>query len=377
MRDDEGAPLTLRVEHACNSRREYGRRVTREVAIVRDITSDGSDAAAQAQLWANAFGELGFAIRHLGIDPAAAVDAPTLEPTLERTLESGLEGCALALAANVCSVPTHPHVSTVATALGAYASHGGRVIFHHHDLPWDPGVVARDDMTLPPRIAGAVHIGSSLRARRDLHAHGYAPALAVHDHFDFDAPTGAREGTRAALGFAPDEIVLYQPTRATRNTNVAGAVRFVTALHGAIPKQTLRYWLRGPVADDVAPTVARLLDRCPVPVTIGDDADRRDTFAASDVVLLPSTWDPTGASAVESIIADRPCVVGQFPVLGELHAVGLRFFAIGEPVELVKFLSRPDTRLADVNLRRARLSFSAEHLPSKLADVLMSMELDT
>src|SRR6185312_11328707 len=124
-------------------------------------------------------------------------------------------------------------------------------------------------------------------------------AVAIHDHFDFDAPPADRTATRTALGFADDEIVLHQPTAATRNANVAGAVRFLTALHAAIPKQPLRYWLRGPIDDDVAPTVERLLARCPVPVTIGAAPPaRRDAYAASDVLLVPSTWDPSGAAAV-------------------------------------------------------------------------------
>ena len=144
-----------------------------------------------------------------------------------------------------------------------------------------------------------------------------------------------------------------------------------------IPNLPLRFWLEGPIDDAVASTVARLLDRCPVPVTVGDaNVDRRAAYAACDAVLLPSTWDPTGAGAIESIIADRPCVVGSFPILGELQAIGLRFFHLDEPAELVKFLARPERRLLDVNHRRARLSFGAEHLPAKVAEVLMAVEPD-
>ncbi|HEY3833051.1 MAG TPA: hypothetical protein VGO03_12220 [Acidimicrobiia bacterium] len=343
--------------------------MTRAVAMLRYLQTETEDVAAQAELWANAFGELGYAIRrvdHNDVIHNRDADA----------IVSAIDGCAVVVAANVCSVPASPHVSTIANALQAHAARGGRVIFHHHELPWDPGWSERADDTLPPRAHGAAHIGVSLRARRDLQAHGYTSAFAIHNHYDFDAPVGERDATRAALGFDDDEIVLYQPTAATRNTNVAGAVRFVSALHAAIPKQRLRYWLRGPVHDDVASTVERLLERCPVPVTFSDaPPDRRDAIAASDVVLVPATWDPSGSAAIEAIIGERPCVVGTFPVLGELQAIGLRFFSVAEPVELVKFLARPNGRVADVNLRRARLSFAAEHLPAKLADVLMAFEI--
>jgi hypothetical protein len=343
--------------------------VARDVAVVRDLQVETDDVAAQAEHWSNAFGELGYAMRQADHnDVIHKGDADAIAATFD--------GCAVVVAANVCSVPASPRALIVANALAIHAARGGRVIFHHHALPWDPGWSDHDADGLPPRADGAAHVGASLRARRDLQAHGYASSFAIHDHFDFDAPAGARDATRAALGFGDDEIVLYQPTAANRNTNVAGAVRFVTALYAAIPQQPMRYWLRGPVHDDVAPTVARLLERCPVPVTISDAGpDHRDAFASSDVVLLPSTWDPSGATAVEAIVAGKPCVVGTFPVLGELQAVGLRFISIAEPIELVKFLARPDTRIAEVNLRRARLSFSSELLPTRLAELLMAMEI--
>lgn len=339
-----------------------------EVAVLRDPASQDDDVVIQTKLWTNALGDLGFAIRH--VDDA-------LESGDDDELTRALDGCALVLVENLCSVPESALTPTVTAALAQHAARGGRVVFHHHALPWDPGWAERDAQHLPPRIDDAVHVGVSLRARRDLHAHGYEHVLAIHDHFDFDA-TGDRDATRAALGFSDDEIVLCQPTAATRTTNVAGAVRFVTMLHGAIPKQSLRYWLRGPIADDVAPTVGRLLERCPIPVTIGGPpVARRDALAACDVALVPSTWDASGAAAVESTIVRRPCVTGPFPVRGELQAIGLRFFDLDEPIELVKFLARPDSRVLDVNLRRARLSFGAEHLPAKVADVLMTMGFAT
>src|SRR4051812_4740034 len=150
-----------------------------------------------------------------------------------------------------------------------FAARGGRVVLHHHDLPWQLDVADRAHERELPRVTSAVHVGISLRARRDMQARGYTPAVTIHEHYDFDAPPGDREATRARLGFRDEEILLYQPTGATRNTNVAGAIRFLRALDGVVKNRPMRFWLRGPIDDDVAPTIERLLEHCPIPLTIG------------------------------------------------------------------------------------------------------------
>jgi hypothetical protein len=338
----------------------YGRRVARHAAVLVDPLFASDDARRQTEIWTRALDTLGFSTQVVDVAPMSAAE-----------VAQAIEGCALALVENVCSVPANPaSAHAVVNALAAFAETGGRVLFHHHDLPWQPGWADQPDLGLPPRLRGATHIGVSLRAQRDLHARGYSPVVALHDHFDFDAPVGDRIRTRTALDFGDDEIVLYQPAGATRTTNVAGSIRFVRALAGVIKNRPLRYWLRGPIDDDVAATVAQLLEHCPAPVTIDADVDERDALAACDVVLHPSTWDASGATVVKSVIARRPCVVGPFPVLGELRAIGLRGFELDEPLELVKFLAKPSDVLFDVNARRARLSFDAAELPGKIGEVL-------
>jgi hypothetical protein len=305
---------------------------------------------------------LGFAVRRVG---AAAHE-----------LEHALDGCELVVVDNVCAMPAHVRTETD-RAIEAIASRGHHVVFHHRELPWQPGSARHDSESEPPRTAGALHTTVSLRARHELYARNYRPVAVIHDHFDFDVPSDAgaatRAITRAAHGFADGEIVLYQPTAATTNTNVAGAVRFAGALHAIIPNQPVRYWLRGPIDADVARIVEQLLERCEVPVTIGTSAAATDAFAAADAVLVPSTWDSSGNVAIAAIVARRPCVVGTFPVRGELEAVGLRFFGLDEPVELVKFLARPDDRRLDTNLRRARLSFNVEDLPAQIDAALTAV----
>src|SRR5438093_1078255 len=66
---------------------------------------------------------------------------------------------------------------------------------------------------------------------------------------DIDAPTGDRDAARAELGFAADELVVLQPTRAIPRKNVPGGFRFAEALAGFVPDRPVVYWLTGPAED--------------------------------------------------------------------------------------------------------------------------------
>ena len=59
----------------------------------------------------------------------------------------------------------------VAAALAGYT---GRVVMHHHDLPWQRRHLAHNGADLPPRHEGALHATINLRSRRELEARGFA-----------------------------------------------------------------------------------------------------------------------------------------------------------------------------------------------------------
>jgi len=109
-----------------------------------------------------------------------------------------------------------------------------------------------------------------------------------------------------------------------------------------------------------------VLERSPVPVTVGRVTDAAAAYAASDAVVFPSTWEGFGNPTIETIAAQRPLAVFPYPVLGEITAYGLRYFDLDDAGALARFLRTPDPNLFATNLRRARANFSVTDLPAAI-----------
>lgn len=338
----------------------------------------GDDGVAvEARKWADALEKLGFEVRRLAgelsgpardgdvVLPGLALGAAP-EPPKPAEIAAAIDGSDLVVLENICSLPVNPDASR-AVAL-AVAAHDGRVVMHHHDLPWQRTNFRELEAEFPPRVPGALHLTVNHRSRRELQARGFESAATVHNRFDLDSPPdpSRRDATRAELGFEPDDVVLLQPARAIPRKNVPGGLRFATALQTALPDRRVRYWLSGPAEDEYGPILERVLDRSGVPTTMGRAPAAVDAYAASDAIVFPSTWEGFGNPTIESIAARRPLAVFRYPVIGEITAYGLRYFDLDNADALARFIRDPDERLLDTNLRRARANFSIADLPAAL-----------
>jgi mannosylglucosylglycerate synthase len=346
-------------------------------AVVVSFRLGGSDGVAvEARKWAWALGELGFDVRRVAgaieddgqpddaLLPGLALGANGIDDT---DVVAALDGADLVIVDNLCSLPLN--IEAARSVARVAATHRGRVLFRHHDLPWQRRHLADLGTGFPPRIDGALHATINLRSRRELEARGYAGATTVHNFFDLDPAPGERDTTRAAFGFADDAFVVLQPSRAIERKNVPGAVRLAAHLDHVMADRTVHLWIAGPAEDGYADTLARIVERSTAPVTIGRAPRVADAYAACDLVAFPSTWEGFGNPVVESIAARRACVAFPYPVLAEILAAGVRCFSTEQPDVLTRFLSEPQARREtyfDVNLRRARISFSLSELPATI-----------
>ncbi len=106
-----------------------------------------------------------------------------------------------------------------------------------------------------------------------------------------------------------------------------------------------------------------------------DGFDIHDGYAASDVVVVSSTWEGFGNPVLESVTHRRPLAVSSYPVLEEIRAFGFQFFDLKETTSLSTFLDDPDEALLEHNRELVRQHFNLIDLPAQISPILASLGL--
>ena len=112
-----------------------------------------------------------------------------------------------------------------------------------------------------------------------------------------------------------------------RLTEVKG-VRQLAAAWGAVATQRAGAWLvvlgAGELEQELRETFARSegADRVVMRTEFIDEEERIAHYAASDVVVVPSTYEPFGLVAAEAMACGKPAVVGAQGVVGFPRASG-------------------------------------------------------
>ncbi len=348
----------------------------------------GTDGVSvEAAKWEWALRELGFEIRRIAGDFAdglrpddtwlafLAIDPPvgaTVEPD---ALAAALAGADLVVVENLCSLPLNVEAAT-ATA-DVLARHDGRVLFHHHDLPWERPSLADGD-AFPPRRPNSLHVTINQQARDALSAREIE-SVVVRNAFDLDPLPGDRVRTRQAFGFADSDLVVLQPTRAIPRKEVGAGIAFAESIRTSIrsddPDRIVRFWITGPAEDGFDADLARLIDATSIPVTVGRAPSPADAYAAADIVVLPSSWEGFGNPVIEAIIADRPLAAARYPVLLELLDLGLAIPGLDDPPAIARQVGRPDPN-SEPNHACLRAHFDLVDLPDRIRAALTAIGWD-
>jgi glycosyltransferase involved in cell wall biosynthesis len=341
----------------------------------------GADGVAvEARKWEWALRELGFAVRRVAGElddapragdaalPFLAIDPPEDATPTPDELAAALAGADLVIVENLCSLPINPDASDLAATV--LDRHHGRVVFHHHDLPWQRAGLPTPP-NVPSRRANSLHVTINDHSRLQLENRGFE-AVTLRNAFDLDPVRGDRDGTREAFGFAPTDVVLLQPTRAIPRKNIPAAIEFAAELARREPGRNLRLWITGPAEDGYDDVFARLVAESPVQVTVGRAASAPDAYAAADLVLFPSTWEGFGNPVIESIAHRRPIAVGHYPVLDELRGFGVHLLSVDDVEGVRDWLRAPDPTVLEANVERVRPHCSLPDLPRRIDDAFRS-----
>jgi hypothetical protein len=254
-------------------------------------------------------------------------------------------------------------------------------VLHHHDLAWQRPETAHVT-ELPPRLPGAVHVAINDFSRQELAERGIE-AVTVRNAFDLTAEPGRGPEMRAALGVAPADLLVLQPTRAIARKNIPAALRLAEGLARHLgPDRPVWYWLPGPAEDGYAATLAGVVAAASLPVLRrhpghvalpGGPGNMADAYTACDLVVFPSTdGEGFGQPVIESVWARRPLAVATYRALDEILAFGFSFLPAGDPRAVAEALSRPDPGVAERNLDLARKHFSLEALVERLGNLISS-----
>jgi glycosyltransferase involved in cell wall biosynthesis len=333
------------------------------LAIVSFRLGAADGVSTEAEKWRRALESLGLTVTTVAGEGVADRLVPGLGLTAHEApereeLAKALGDADVVVVENACSLPMNPAATDVLTDV----LRGRRAILRHHDLPWQRDRFADFD-GIPPDDPRWLHVTINELSRGELAARGIT-ATTIPNTFDTDAAAGDRDRARAAVGVAADETLLVQPTRTIGRKNVAAGVALADAL-GAT------YWLLGPTEEDYDDELSHILDGAAGRTIFGRPPDLAiaDVYAASDAVVLPSTWEGFGNATVESAIHRRPLAIHPYPVAREIAAYGFRWFPVHDPEPLRAWLKAPDDTVLELNHAIAARHFSLE----KLRDALKSL----
>jgi glycosyltransferase involved in cell wall biosynthesis len=346
-------------------------------AVLLSYRLGGRDGVSvEAGKWQWALETLGFASRRVAgefEDDLAVGDIclPFLGREHRPGVASDVSAVSLAIAdadlvvvENLCSLPLN--VDAALAAAAALDRISARVVFHHHDLPWER-TEFESYTEFPPHRPNSLHVTISDQAASAL-AHRGLESVTIRNAFDLDVTPGRRDTTRRRLGFAPEDIVVLQPTRAIERKDVGRGVRLAEQLALDLTGRRVRYWLTGPAEDGYATTLAGVLGTAQISTTHAPTQEVADAYAASDLVVMPSRWEGFGNPVVEAMVALRPVASAPYPVLRELVELGLQVLPIDDPGAVARFVEAPDVDVLWENRAVVARELSLADLPRRLTE---------
>jgi glycosyltransferase involved in cell wall biosynthesis len=339
-------------------------------AIASFRLGEPDGVSVEAAKWAKSLSRLGWTVRTIAGQGCADVLVPGLginesEPPDPLRVQQALDGADVVIVENMLSLPLNAKAADILVDVLS----GRPAVLHHYDLPWQhPGMA--HPAVWPPDDRCWQHVTINERSKREL-----TERAILADTIPLTLPdplqAGNRSRVRRMLRITPDRWLVLQPTRAIARKNVPAGLALAEQLNAT-------YWLTGPAEDGYRPMLDELLRaaRCPVIRGLPPRLSMADAYAAADVIAFPSTWEGFGLPLLEAAVYRRPLVIGDYPILRELHGLGFHWFTVDQLEQLRAFLLRPDQALLDVNERIARRCFSTDVLDQALATLLAKMELE-
>ncbi len=340
------------------------------IALVSFRLGGTDGVSIEAAKWQRALQSLGHHVVTIAgegdcdiLVPGLAINAAV--PPSHKQLDVALANVDLVVVENVISLPLNEGARDALYRV----LENRAAIFHHHDLAWQREHLAH--LEGPRDSPTWYHVTINDLSRRELKERGI-DAVTIRNSFDCDPPRGNRETTRQKLGVRHDTRLLVMPTRAIPRKNVRGALQLARDLHAVL-------WMLGPVEDGYDEELTLLLHEFADVEVLRENTptDIHDAYAASDLVVMASTWEGFGNPVLESVTHQRALALNHYPVAHEILDFGFSFFTLDDIEEIEAYLSGGDKDFLRRNLTIARQHFNEADLAPQLNEILFSMGLGT
>lgn len=306
---------------------------------------------------------------------------------------------------NALAIPMNIPLGLAITEL--IAETGIPTLAHHHDFAWERDrfrVNAVADIltaAFPPRLPSIRHAVINLEAQRQLAHQCGLSSVVVPNVFDFAQPAPGvddyNRDLRSALGIAPEEIMLLQPTRIIARKGIEHTLELASRLHRpgrpvvvVIPHQELDEgdaYAQRVLAYAESLGVRTIVRSDRIALTRGRTGTGEgakvyslwDLYLHCDFVSYPSLYEGFGNAFVEAVFFNKPICVNRYSVYREdmeplgFQVVTMDGYITDEVVrEVEQLLGDPAecAKRAETNREIAARNFSYEVLESRLRELL-------
>jgi mannosylglucosylglycerate synthase len=320
----------------------------------------------ETQKWINAFHTLGHTTVTVAgegradvLIPGLAIDAE-VDPDVD-ALARVVDSADLVVVENLAALPLNLDAQDAVYRVLADRA----ALLRHHDLPWQRPHL--EHLEGPQNLGPWAHVTINDISRIELRRRGII-ATTVPNHFDCDPPEGRRELMRQSLHLAPTARLVLQPTRALQRKNVGAALRLTEQLGGI-------FWLLGNAEDGFGNALEMILQTSMTGVRRGLPAGATidDAYAASDLVVMPSTWEGFGNPVIEAVAHRKPLARYRYPVMAEIEEHGFSFFDLDDVDGIAAALADPFAESLEKNHAIARANYDLSLLPGRLEPILASL----
>jgi len=244
-------------------------------------------------------------------------------------------GIELLIAQNALAIPMNIPLGLALTEF--IAETGFPTIAHHHDFFWERKRFLVNcvwdylNMAFPPHLPSIRHVVINSSAANQLSLRTGISSLLIPNVMDFDHPPPpldeyARD-VRPALGVAPDEKMLLQPTRVVQRKGIEHAIELVHRLD--MRARLVISHAAGDEGDAYEHRVRDFADLLDVPTNFVSDIIKEqrgtaqdgrkiytlgDVYPHADLVTYPSDIEGFGNAFLEAIYYRRPIIVNNYSI---------------------------------------------------------------